>query len=84
MVPIKTPIGHTLGFDPVRFAVMTRVNLQMSFLTPPFAGALFFVRGAAAPESGITIADIIRGIIPFVILIMAGLTLCAVVPELIN
>ena len=83
MVPIITPIGPALGFDTLWLAMMICVNLQMSFLTPPFAYAIFFLRGAAPPELGVTTADIIRGVIPFVILIMIGLGLCVAFPQLI-
>jgi len=83
MVPIITPIGYALGFDPIWFAIMICVNLQMSFMTPPFAMAIFIVRGAAPKEIGLTMAEVIRGVIPFVILIMVGLVLCAVFPELV-
>ena len=52
-------------------------------LTPPFAYAIFFVKGTAPPELGITTADIIRGVIPFVILIMVGIALCIFFPQII-
>jgi TRAP-type mannitol/chloroaromatic compound transport system permease large subunit len=83
MVPIITPIGPALGFDGLWFAMMICVNLQMSFMTPPFAYAIFFLRGAAPSELGVSTADIIRGVIPFVILIMVGLGLCVAFPQLI-
>lgn len=83
MVPIITPIVPALGLDPVWFAIMVCVNLQMSFMTPPMAPAIFLVKGAADPSLGITTAEIIRGVIPFVILVMVALGLCVVFPELI-
>jgi len=83
MVPIITPIGAALGFDSLWFGMMICVNLQMSFMTPPFAWAIFIVRGTADPKLGVTTGDVIRGVIPFVILIMIGLGLCVVFPELI-
>ncbi len=83
MIPIITPIGPVLGFDTLWLAMMICVNLQMSFLTPPFAYAIFFLRGAAPPELGVTTADIIRGVIPYVFLIMVGLSLCIAFPQLI-
>ncbi len=83
MVPIITPIGAALGFNPLWFAMMICINLQMSFMTPPFAYALFYVRGAVDPELGVTTADIIRGVIPFVILIVIGLALCIAFPQII-
>lgn len=84
MVPIITPIAATLGFDALWFSMMVVVNLQMSFMTPPMAMAIFVVKGAAAPEWGVTTADIIRGVIPFVIIIMIALVLFIIFPELIT
>jgi tripartite ATP-independent transporter DctM subunit len=83
VVPIVTPIAAQVGFDPLWFAMMICVNLQMSFMTPPFAYALFYVRGAADPQLGVTTAHIIRGIVPYVFLIVAALVLCIVFPEII-
>ncbi len=83
MVPIISPLAPALGFNELWFAMMICVNLQMSFMTPPFAYAIFFLRGAAPPELGVTTADIIRGVIPFVFLIMVGLGLCAAFPQII-
>ena len=83
MVPILSPIGPQLGFDPLWFGMMICVNLQMSFMTPPFAVAIFVCRGTAAPELGVTISDIIRGVIPFVAMIVVGLLLCTIFPQII-
>jgi len=83
MVPLITPIGDTLGFDPVWFAIMVCVNLQMSFMTPPFAYSIFYLKGIALPEWEITTAQIIRGVIPFVILIIIALGLLILFPQLI-
>ncbi|MBA7572713.1 C4-dicarboxylate TRAP transporter large permease protein DctM [subsurface metagenome] len=83
IIPVVTPITDALGFDPLWFAMMMCINLQMSFLTPPFAYAIFYLRGIAKPEWGISTADIMRGVIPFVILIMVGLGLCIAFPQLI-
>lgn len=83
MVPIITPIGEALGFDPVWFAIMVCLNLQMSFITPPVALAIFYTKGMCAPELGVTMGDIIRGVFPFVGLMAIALVLCVVFPELI-
>ena len=83
VVPIITPIAKTLGFDEIWFAMMICVNLQMSFMTPPFAWAIFFLRGQAPPDLGIRLIDIIRGVIPYVILIMICLGLLVAFPQLI-
>ncbi len=81
LVPIFLPVVTALGFDQLWFALLVCVNLQMSFLTPPFAYAIFFVKGAAPPE--ITTWDIYRGVVPFVSLQALGLFICVVYPEII-
>ncbi len=83
VVPIITPIGEALGFDKLWFAMMICVNLQTSFLTPPFAYAIFYLRGAADPSLGVTTGDIIRGVFPFVILIVVALGLLIAFPQII-
>jgi len=83
MVPIISPLVPVLGFDPLWFAMMVCVNLQMSFLTPPMAHAIFYLRGSADPSLGVTMGDIIRGVVPFVILILIGMGLCIAFPQLI-
>jgi len=83
MVPILAPLAPILGFDPIWFGMMICINLQMSFLTPPYAFAIFVLRGVAPPELGVTTADIIRGVIPYIILIVFGLVLCISFPQII-
>jgi len=83
VIPIITPVGHGLGFDPLWFAMMICVNLQTSFMTPPFAYAIFYLRGAADPALGVTTAHIIRGVIPYVILILVALALLVIFPQII-
>jgi tripartite ATP-independent transporter DctM subunit len=83
MVPIITPIGDALGFDRLWFAMMICINLQMSFMTPPFAYAIFYVRGAVDPKLEVTTAQIIRGIIPYVIIIALALVVFVFYPEII-
>jgi tripartite ATP-independent transporter DctM subunit len=82
IVSILVPIAPALGFDPLWFALMICVNLQMSFMTPPLAQAIFVCYGSAEPELGVTTADIIQGVIPFVLLVMVALGLLAAFPEL--
>ena len=83
MVPIITPIGEVLGFDPIWFAIMICVNLQTSFMTPPFAMAIYICKGAADPSLDVRVADIIRGVIPFVILILIAIVILVIWPNLI-
>jgi tripartite ATP-independent transporter DctM subunit len=70
-VPLFLPILISQGVDPVWLAMLITVNLQSSFLTPPFGWALFYLKGVAPPE--VTIKDIYKGVVPFVI--MQGITL---------
>jgi tripartite ATP-independent transporter DctM subunit len=81
VVPIFLPVATNLGFSPLWFGILICLNLQMSFLTPPFAYAIFFVKGAAPPE--VKTWDIYRGVIPFVLLQAVGLFICIVFPEII-
>jgi tripartite ATP-independent transporter DctM subunit len=79
-VPLFSPLVADLGFSPIWFATLIVVNLQASLLTPPFAIAIFYMKGVAPPE--VTMADLIRSVVPFVGLIMIGLVLVARFPEL--
>ncbi|MEN8802906.1 MAG: TRAP transporter large permease subunit, partial [Thiogranum sp.] len=69
-----------MGLDPVWLGIMIAINLQTSFLTPPFGFALFYLRGVA-PQS-ITTADIYRGVMPFIGIQLAMLGLLALWPAL--
>ncbi len=84
MIPIVTPIGTQIGFDPLWFSMMIIVNLQMSFLSPPFAYAIFFLKAVTKPEMGIDTGHIIRGSVPFIGVIIVALVLMAVFPEIIT
>lgn len=81
VVPIFTPIAATLGFDPIWYALVVMVNLQMSYLTPPFAYAIFYLKGIAPAE--VTIAHIYRGVVPFVLLQATGLFLVILFPQIV-
>ena len=83
-VPIITPIFAVLGFDPVWAAIMVCVNLQTSFMTPPFAMGIYICRGAADPSLGVTVGDIIRGIIPYVLMVLVAIVLLITFPQLIT
>ena len=80
MVPIVAPILLTLGLDPVWLGVMIAINLQTSFLTPPFGFALFYLRGVAPVE--VRTGDIYRGVVPFVAIQLLALGLLALWPAL--
>ena len=81
-IPILTPVlVQHFGFNPVWLGVVIGVNLQTSFLTPPFGFSLFYLRGVAPPE--ITTGDIYRGVIPFVGLQLIGLALVLIFPDIV-
>ncbi|MCG8566720.1 MAG: TRAP transporter large permease subunit [Desulfobacterales bacterium] len=81
-VPIFMPIAMELEFDPLWFSLLMCVNLQTSFLTPPFGYALFYFKGVA-PE-GYTMMHIYRGIIPFVLLQVISIALLCLFPALVT
>ena len=66
VVPIAAPVLLAMGLDPVWLGVMIAINLQTSFLTPPFGFALFYLRGVA--PGAVKTPDMYRGVIPFIIL----------------
>jgi tripartite ATP-independent transporter DctM subunit len=80
VVPIAAPVLIQLGVNPVWLGVMIGMNLQTSFLTPPFGFALFYLRGAA--DASIRTSDIYRGAIPFVALQAAGLIILWFFPSI--
>jgi len=81
-IPILTPVlVQHFGFNPVWLGVVIGVNLQTSFLTPPFGFALFYLRGVAPPE--VTTGDIYRGVVPFIGLQLLGLILVIAFPEIV-
>jgi TRAP-type mannitol/chloroaromatic compound transport system permease large subunit len=79
-VPLFLPVFVAANVDMVWLATLICVNLQTSFLTPPFGWALFFLRGVAPPE--VTTGDIYRGIVPFVGMQVMALVLCFSFPGL--
>ena len=83
VVPIFSPILTALGFNPLWAGMMICINMQMAFQTPPMAMSIFVLKGTAPKELGVTIGDIIRGVIPFILIIMVVLVLCSIFPEII-
>lgn len=82
VVPIVGPVLLAMGLDPVWLGIMIAINLQTSFLTPPFGFALFYLRGVAPPS--VTTAQIYRGAVPFVAIQLFALLLIAAFPELVT
>ena len=80
VVPIVGPVLLAMGLDPVWLGIMIAINLQTSFLTPPFGFALFYLRGVAPPE--IKTSQIYRGVIPFVAIQLFALLLLSIFPGL--
>lgn len=80
VIPIVGPVLLTMGMDPIWLGVLIALNLQTSFLTPPFGFALFYLAGVAPKEVGAR--DIYRGIVPFVALQLLALSIVAAFPAL--
>ncbi|MBC8393207.1 MAG: TRAP transporter large permease subunit [Deltaproteobacteria bacterium] len=79
-VPVLAPIMIDFGYDPVWFCILIAVNLQTSFMTPPFGFSLFYLKAVTPPE--VTTGDIYRGIVPFVIVQLIGLLIVVFFPQL--
>jgi TRAP-type mannitol/chloroaromatic compound transport system permease large subunit len=82
VVPIVGPVLLQMGLDPVWLGVMIAINLQTSFLTPPFGFSLFYLRGVAPPE--VTTMDIYRGVAPFILIQLLMLGALALWPSLVT
>lgn len=78
-VPVLAPVMIAMGVNPLWLAVLIAVNLQTSFLTPPFGFSLFYLKGVCPPE--VKTIDIYKGIIPFVIIQLIGLAVICIYPE---
>lgn len=81
IVPILVPVMVAFGIDPIWFGVLIAMNLQASFLTPPFGLSLFFLKGVAGDS--VTTMQIYKGIIPFILLQFLGLCIVVLFPDLV-
>jgi len=81
VVPILVPIVASFGIDPIWFAILIAMNLQASFLTPPFGFALFYLKGAAGDK--VSTGAIYRGVVPFIALQLLALLIIVLFPDLI-
>ena len=81
-VPVLAPIMIEFGFDPLWFCILIAVNLQTSFMTPPFGFSLFYLKAVTPRE--ITTGHIYRGIIPFVLVQLIGLLIVILFPQLVT
>jgi tripartite ATP-independent transporter DctM subunit len=82
VIPMIAPTAAKLGIDMVWFGVMIGMNLQTSFLTPPFGFSLFYLKGVSPPELKTT--HVYRGVIPFIIIQLIALTVMIVYPEIVK
>jgi tripartite ATP-independent transporter DctM subunit len=82
ILPLLVPAAKLLGIDLVWFGVMLGVNLQTSFLTPPFGFALFYLRGVTPEE--VPTSAIYRGVVPFILIQLVGLALIVAFPEIVT
>ena len=82
VVPIVGPVLLAMGVDPVWLGIMIAINLQTSFLTPPFGFALFYLRGVAPPT--VSTGQIYRGVIPFVAIQIFALIILAIFPDIVT
>jgi tripartite ATP-independent transporter DctM subunit len=79
IVPILAPVAEAMGINMLWFAILIAMNLQTSFLTPPFGFALFYLKGVAPPE--VRTIDIYKGVLPFILLQILVLALIVIFPE---
>ena len=80
-IPVFIPIVRAMGFDPVWFCVLFLVVIQTSYLTPPMAPAIFYLRGISPPE--ITLNHMFRGVVPFIVLQLVTLGIVAAYPPIV-
>ncbi|GAB5470587.1 MAG: TRAP transporter large permease subunit [Rhodospirillales bacterium] len=78
-IPVFIPIVNAMGFDPVWFCILFLIVIQTSYLTPPMAPAIFYLRGIAPPE--IKLGHMFRGVIPFIVMQFATLGLVMIFPQ---
>ncbi len=81
IVPLVAPPLLMMGFDPVWLAILLAINLQTSFLTPPFGFSLFYLRGVA--DQSIKTSEIYKGVTPFILIQLAILTLVLIFPFIV-
>ena len=80
VVPILLPVAETVGIEPMWFALLIAMNLQTSFLTPPFGFSLFYLKGVCPPE--VRTLDIYKGVLPFILLQVLVLMTMMLFPHL--
>lgn len=81
IIPVFLPIAIQAGFDPLYFCIMICLINQTSFLTPPFAMAIFYLKGVAPP--GVSLSHIINGVWPYCVIVLGVFLLCCIFPDII-
>jgi tripartite ATP-independent transporter DctM subunit len=80
VAPLYVPLVISLGFDPIWYGVLYTISCQIAYMTPPFGYNLFLMRAMAPPE--VTLADIYRSIVPFVLVMILGMAIIMVFPQI--
>jgi len=83
-IPLFCPIVYSLGFNPLWFGIMFAIMIQASYLTPPFAYAIFYLQGVSPPEAKVTTGELYKAVVPFIGLQLVGLGICALFPQVIT
>ncbi len=81
-MPLFVPIITELGYDPVWFGVLFCMNMQLSYISPPFGPSAFYLKGVLPQDSGISVTDIFKSTIPYVFLIIIALVLLVAFPQI--
>ena len=79
--PLFTPIVVSLGYDPIWFGILMILNIEIAVQTPPYGFALFYLKGIAPP--GVSMMDIYRSILPFILLKLCVLITCMLFPDVV-
>jgi TRAP-type mannitol/chloroaromatic compound transport system permease large subunit len=80
-MPIFVPIVIKLGFDPIWFGILFAMNMQVSYLSPPFGPAAFYLKSVAPPD--ISLSDIFKAVWPFIILQLIALSIVLMFPDIV-
>ncbi|MEE9612360.1 MAG: TRAP transporter large permease subunit, partial [Desulfatiglandales bacterium] len=81
LAPIFVPVIAALGFNTLWFGVLFNLNLQIAYLSPPFGYSMFYLKAVAPPD--VTMTDLYRSVLPFILLQVIGLALCMIFPQII-
>lgn len=82
LAPMFVPVIKALGFDPLWFGVLFNLNLQIAYLSPPFGYSMFYLKAVAPPD--VTMTELYKSVMPYLILQVAGMALCMIFPQIIT